>query len=329
MSTKKKPKAAALAPPLIKLKFEKFPNKLVGVFFEPAKRCFYANFGFDQYEAPSVNALEQKLKAAIKNGATPEPVWVPMIDLGISVGRGRYSYNDARDVELHVDVERQQYCIGAGGKLRERGWNPKKDAGRECYGGLGKIRPKRLNAPIFSKDPRSWDGGSSLDALLPYTEQLWKQITGVVDMMRDHFAAWISTIANGTPGGGVNAFTGVKMEMVKLAKPSTPPSKSKPAAKKAKPTAIRPLINFAGEGIRVSVGPLPLKLQNAMSDLYPGMNNCHLLKDGRIQIIQGLLGKTIYLSVDALQKALDTVHKNPRLFKTEGQEDPELAGVGA
>lgn len=72
MATKKKPAKPEGPKPLLKLKFEKFPDKQVAVYFEPAKRSFYADFPFEQYESPSVAGLEQKIKAAIKRGATPD-----------------------------------------------------------------------------------------------------------------------------------------------------------------------------------------------------------------------------------------------------------------
>src|SRR5258707_8445227 len=74
MPSPKKSKAP-VPQPLLKLKFPKFPEKQVAVYFETKTRQFEASFGFDKYSAPSVAALEQKIQKAIKNGATPEPVW--------------------------------------------------------------------------------------------------------------------------------------------------------------------------------------------------------------------------------------------------------------
>ena len=106
MSKKKKSGARASSPaPLLRLKFEKFPLKTTPVFFEPTKRAFYATFGFDQYEGPSIAALEQKIKKAIKNGATPEPAWVEMIELKISAERGR-NWDKACDAQLDVALAR-------------------------------------------------------------------------------------------------------------------------------------------------------------------------------------------------------------------------------
>src|ERR1051326_1021372 len=97
MTSKKKPsskgaQAAARVQPLLKVMFEvPKQGKIVSVpfFFDAAKRDIYADFGFEQYRSPSVAGLEQKIKAAIKNGATPDAEWTPMIEASISTKWGR------------------------------------------------------------------------------------------------------------------------------------------------------------------------------------------------------------------------------------------------
>lgn len=353
MSKKKKSGARPSSPAaLLKLKFDKFPNKPVGVFFEPKKRAFYATFGFDQYEAPSVTALEQKIKKAIKNGATPDAGWVEMIKLEIPVDHGR----DAKwgcDAGIEVDLGRGFFRVAAGGKVMECPSHFKekeraKAQGYACHE-LRDRKVTRLNAPIFVKSPATSWHGPSLVALLPFDEDVWREVTDQVKAMRADWADYVAQVAS----GGLDAFlstalgpTSVGMPLAalkakskkstKLSSPADPTllgdgegldaargkshgprsATTKPrAASKKKSTkstpstqsTIRPLINFQGEGIRLSVGPLPLKLQNVLhaQPAYSDMTGAHYLKDGRIQILRGPMAKPEYTSVGELQHYCD------------------------
>jgi hypothetical protein len=244
MSTKKKPPSRPSGPkPLLKLKFEKFPEKPVSVYFETTKRCFYADFGFEQYESPSVAGLEQKIKAAIKAGVTPSPVWVPMIAMAINIHHGRSGYKQALDLNFDIDIEREYYCIGRGGKLMSCGWEVSEKSrstnAQEVHGPLAQMKPRALNAAIYKADRSSYDAGAGVDVLIPYTDLLWKETGEQVRALRAQAANFIHHVA----AGKLEIFTSFIFDFDRSLKPQA----KKPAPKKAASTKPenRPLFPLA------------------------------------------------------------------------------------
>lgn len=320
MSTKKKSPSKPSGPqPILRLKFEKFPDKQVAVYFETTKRYFYATFGFDQHESPSVAGLEQKIKAAIKGGATPSPIWVPMINISVDVSNGRNNYKQARDVSLSISAERQYYCIGKGGKLMYCGWEvPEKSRSSsnnafECYGTLAEMKPKTLNAPIFKRD-KDYGHGPGVEALLPYTPELWQMVSDQSDSLRNDCADVISGLAAGKLGSLLDLFIGPEELLGKKLQSKTAPPK-KPEPKKpasaqtplplGTPAAIGPkvlgksakkidrgdrtarehlVVKYQGKQVTLGHGPLGSYLLTALRPHYPDIRSAFVLKDSKVQI---------------------------------------------
>lgn len=361
MSSKKKPAAKSKpAPgPLLKLKFEKFPDKQVPVFFEVSKLCFYADFGFEQYEAASVAQLKQKITAAIKNGATPQAVWVPMIYISIDVQHGRTGYKQSLDLQFDVDIEREYFCIGRGGKLLGCDWGiPEKSRNshtHDTYGAVAQMKPKNLNAPIYKTDRNSWDGGRGVDALVPYTEQLWTELGEQIRELRAQAAGLIHHVA----AGKLEVFTNFIFDFEQHGRAQVAPQKKPaepkkvlgksfrqvreetsvtdpvakltsfvnagraaqeavdqaianykpPAARKSKPkiTFSGAEVHFDGKTIELTPGPLPGSIRIPLLKHYPQMQSAHVLKDGRVQLVVGIMAsdKPVYLSIDQLQQKLN------------------------
>lgn len=198
---------------LVKVTFPKFPKHEVKVYFEKEKLEFRAAFGFEEYRAPSVPQLKQKIEKAIKNGATPEPVWKPMIYLSIGVDKGRTLYKQALDFELEFNVEREFYCLGARRKLLTCKWeSPAKvrnknatDAhgyfsGKWVKDESGPSKIKTLDRPTYAAS-NSWGwGGPRVYVLTPYTEQLWKELATLRESMVKGGQQLLSCIAKGTLG---------------------------------------------------------------------------------------------------------------------------------
>lgn len=174
MSTKKKP-AAKSPSPLLKLKFDKFPEKQIGVYFEPQKRCFYADFGFQQYEASSVSALEQKIKKAIKAGATPDIRWVPVIVITDDAGTYDPFTERTMDTQLNFQAERKYIAMGKKGAI-EVDWDVSEKTrmlrANTCYA-LRKC--KTLPKPPYV------DRSYGYEVLLPYSDELWQQLRAVFE----------------------------------------------------------------------------------------------------------------------------------------------------
>lgn len=188
MSTKKNPAnkaAAAKGPtPLLKMYFDKFPNKPVPAFFETTKRCFYADFGFEQYESPSVAGLEQKIKAAIQKGATPEAVWTPVIAIEFYLDhsfQGVGLYRKTGQWELAVD---RSYVTVKNGKVFEADWEIPANKRMAEAGELSNWEKlKGLTLPLRSND-ETYDH----KMLVAYDEQIFirlqqmqKAINGIFD----------------------------------------------------------------------------------------------------------------------------------------------------
>lgn len=293
MSTKKKPasksadgkSAADKGPqPLLKLKFEKFPDKPVAVYFDVTKRLFRATFGFSEHEATSVGMLEGKIKAAIHKGVTPSPVWVPMISMGINIHHGRTGYKQALDLNFDVDIDREYFCIGKGGKLMSCGWevherSRNKDA-REASGALAQMKPRALNAPIFKRSSSSFDGGTGVDTLIPYTDDLWRDLGEHVRELRAQAAGMIGHVV----AGKLDVFTNFIFDFEASTRPAPKPA-PKPAAKKAAPkSALLPFHEAAKKPIitgKLGKDVLPnadFKLLDLVIDLPPGPVPAELLE---------------------------------------------------
>jgi ParB/RepB/Spo0J family partition protein len=66
-------------------------------------------------------------------------------------------------------------------------------------------------------------------------------------------------------------------------------------------------LTFDGKTIDLAPGPLPGSVRTALLKTYPDLSTtAHFLQDGRIQLARGLTGKPFYLTVDQLQKLLNT-----------------------
>jgi hypothetical protein len=337
MSTKKKPankSVAAKGPtPLLKLKFDKFPDKPVPVFFETTKRCFYAGFGFEQYESPSVPGLEQKIKAAIKAGVTPSPVWVPMIQLGINIAHGRTGYKQALDLDFDVDIERRYFCIGKGGKLRFCDWDVKEtgrnNASQEAYGTLANTKPRALNAPIFKRDRNSFDGGCGVEALIPYTDQLWQELGEQIRSLRAQASGLIGHVA----AGKLDVFTNFIFDFERSVRPAAAEKpivtgtlkvtveKAKPAAKKKQSsrgdnTAREHLVvKYQGKQLTLGHGPLGNYLVEALRKTYPTIDSAFVLKDNRVQLSRYGEDETKVLSAKEFETAINNPPQRGSLEK--------------
>ena len=249
MSTKKKPAskpAAAKGPvPLLKLKFEKFPDKPVAVYFEATKRCFYADFGFEQYESPSVAGLEQKIKAAIKAGATPHPVWTPVITISLEGGMN-FNSRDTVEADFIVTLKRQYVIVTKDG-LRHAPWGSAEKSrkyNRESHI-FGYSESRRLKSlprlPWAHKDkydPR---------AVLPYSDQLWEQMSAIVHQLVASRTAIETAIAKAD-------FSKVFIPKAAAAPKSSPAGagagsagKSKPAPTTSKPDPRQPLLPLGAD----------------------------------------------------------------------------------
>lgn len=259
MKNKKKPLSKSkdqFPPALLKLKFSKFPEKAIPVYFEPAKRAFYATFGFDRYEAPSVSALETKIKTAIKKGATPDAGWKEMIELSIWTDNGRTRGKDCNDVGLDITLERNFLRIAAGGKVMEcpSHYTPKQRAKSEGYQYqvLSGRRITKLDSPIYMKERSTWSSRFEVTALLPFDQEIWKELTGQVQAIRADYAEYINEIASQGGYSGINAFLGTPAGP--KSSPSTKSTKSTPSTKSKLPKAAgsSPFVPAKGKAARES-----------------------------------------------------------------------------
>lgn len=215
MTKKKKPSAVQ---PTLKLSLAPKDAKKdakpysVSIFLDVAKRDFHCQFGFDEFRAPSIPQLEAKLKQAIAKGATPEPVWVPMIEMSLESKNDRPNYEESLDWSLDLGIERQYYCIGKGRELLTCGWEVKpprrnKEAS-EAYGAFagkwlnggshGPTPVKTLDEPTFIAGHDHWGQGPSIEALIPYTEALWKELQTLVTSLRGDAKSLIEATKRGT-----------------------------------------------------------------------------------------------------------------------------------
>jgi hypothetical protein len=296
MSTKKKPASKTAADkgpqPLLKLKFEKFPQNPVAVYFDKTERGVYAEFGFERYKSPSVAGLEQKIKAAIKNGVTPSPVWVPMILIGIDINHGRTSYKQALDLNFDVDIEREYFCIGKGGKMMSCGWEvherSRNKEAHETSGAFSEMKPRALNAPIFKRSS-SYHGGIGVDALIPYTEDLWRDIGEQVRELRAQAAGLIGHVI----AGRLEVFTNFIFDFERSLKPQA----KKPALRPAKPK-VRPMPNRER---RTDRELKPAATVDPRQPLLP----LHKVAEGSLEPASGKPGKGVLPQVDF--KMLDLV----------------------
>jgi ParB/RepB/Spo0J family partition protein len=69
----------------------------------------------------------------------------------------------------------------------------------------------------------------------------------------------------------------------------------------------QPSVEFDGKKIDLVRGAtLPISVQSKLIKVYPGLTTAHFLKDGRVQLAIGLMGKPFYLTVNELQNVLTT-----------------------
>lgn len=375
MSSKKKPAAKSKpAPgPLLKLKFEKFPDKQVPVFFEVSKLCFYADFGFEQYEAASVAQLKQKITAAIKSGATPEPQWTHVIQVEFYPDR-TYNPKDIYSGQFEVTVE-HGYAIVRKGQVLYARWHFKPNERMERADEIPEFGKtfKCLQLPLVSPNrPGVW----KRVFLATYDEQLFKQLLQInkvfdrlfeqlfISLSARNLPAWFGMGIPGVGGGmatkklaepkkalgksfsQVREETSVTDPMAKLtsfvnagraAQQDVDQAIAKykpPAGRKSKPKIgfSSAEVHFDGKIIELTPGPLPVSIRIPLLKHYPQMQSAHVLKDGRVQLVVGIMAsdKPVYLSIDQLQQKLN---KQPgpiaELFESDepARKDKELVNA--
>jgi ParB/RepB/Spo0J family partition protein len=71
-----------------------------------------------------------------------------------------------------------------------------------------------------------------------------------------------------------------------------------------KESGVGAKLTFDGKTIELALGPLPGSVRVALCKTYPNLTTSHFLRDGRVQLAQGLTGDAFYLTVPELQKVL-------------------------
>lgn len=170
MSTKKKPKPKASGPKaLLSLTFAKFPDKRVPVFFDTAKLAFHATFGFSRYEAASVPGLKQKIESAIKAGATPEPVWVPVIIIDDDGNTYRPIEADRFDTTICFSAERVYISLGKNGIVKVD-WKVPANLRMAKSAQAYEFRSSKTLPKLPLLDANGWH------LALPYSDELWNDL---------------------------------------------------------------------------------------------------------------------------------------------------------
>ncbi len=183
---KTKPKAKSqepkAAPPLLQLTFTKFPKHPIGVFFEKDKLEFQATFGFDKFTAPSVQQLKQKIEKAIKAGATPEPVWIPIIEVEFCTpSKSKWGHGEKREYYgPSVGLDRYWLCQSKGSKrdnkTLHREWKEIKPTDSHVSRGFW---DKALQAALQNKLPHLEKGqarNGCVHAFFRHTDEIWDDL---------------------------------------------------------------------------------------------------------------------------------------------------------
>jgi len=257
--TKKKPSPKSPSPqPILKLKLDKFPNDPVPVFYDKEKLEFTAQFGFEEYRAPSAQLLKGKIEGAIKKGSTPKPEWIPVIEVEIdSLQQYSFLSNSWRCdyVCLEppiINISRFYLCAAKEkGKLRviSSPWDKKGKEVREPgsfikgYWQQAFAPGKRL--PFFDLEKRF---GASVYALFPHSEFLWGNLLKMFERCRAQSVKMAELLGKGKPNAlfslslSFDQIGSAEMGPLNVNPPTKTPKPSSPATNKLTPSKRKKIV---------------------------------------------------------------------------------------